>query len=141
MYCAHWMELSPEFDGGGVMAVAYYNRGTRFVDVDKDGMMKEIGWITPAEGYTGSPRWISDDVVYLMDYRRGLEVVKLTQGKAATKVVKSKNDKVAESSTFVPSGGGLGGEQMAWAAFALLAVGLWKAERVVRRREGALATA
>jgi hypothetical protein len=141
LYCAHWMELSPEFDGGGVMAVAYYNRGTRFVDVDKDGTMKEIGWITPAEGYTGSAQWISDSVVYVMDYRRGLEVVKLTQGKAATKVVKNKKDKVAESSTFVPSGGGLDGEHLAWAALALLVVGLVRAERVVRRREGTLATA
>jgi hypothetical protein len=140
LYCAHWMEQHPEFKNGGLVAVAYYNRGTRFLEVGKNGMMTEIGWITPAEGYTGSPQWVSNDVVYLMDYRRGLEIVRLTQ-EPATKVVKNKKDKVAESSTFVPSGSGLGGEQLAWAAFALLVVGLVRAERVVRRREGTLATA
>jgi hypothetical protein len=82
LYCAHWMELEPAFDGGGRMAVAYYNRGTRFVDVAPDGTMTEIGWITPAESYAGSPQWISDDVVYVMDYRRGLEVVRLTDAPA-----------------------------------------------------------
>ena len=77
LYCAHWMELNPSFKDSGRMAVSYYDRGTRFVDVAKDGTMKEIGWFTAAEGYSGSPQWISKDVVYVMDYRRGLEVVKL----------------------------------------------------------------
>jgi hypothetical protein len=77
LYCAHWMELHPDFRDSGRMAVSYYDRGTRFVDVDKAGTMTEIGWIVPAEGYSGSPQWISDDVVYVMDYRRGLEVVRL----------------------------------------------------------------
>jgi hypothetical protein len=142
LYCAHWMEQHPQFSDGGLVAVAYYNRGTRFLEVGSDGMMTEIGWITPAEGYTGSPQWVSDDIVYVMDYRRGLEIVRLKQDAPATTVVENEQDKVAENSVFVlPTGSGLGGEQLAWVAFALLAVGLWKAERVVRRREGTLATA
>jgi hypothetical protein len=83
LYCAHWMELHPDFATSGRMAVSYYDRGTRFVDVGKDGKMKEVGWIVPAEGYSGSPQWVSDDVVYVMDYRRGLEVVRLLEGGAA----------------------------------------------------------
>lgn len=82
LYCAHWMDLHPKFDRGGRMAVSYYERGTRFVDVDSRGRMTEIGWIVTAEGSSGSPRWISDDVVYVMDYRRGMEVVRLSQRKA-----------------------------------------------------------
>jgi hypothetical protein len=85
LYCAHWMELNPQFDGGGLMAVSYYDRGTRFVEVQPDGTMTEIGWITPADGYSGSPQWVSDDTVYVMDYRRGMEVVRLT-GEPATQV-------------------------------------------------------
>lgn len=77
LYCAHWMELHPDFNGGGLMTVSYYNRGTRFVEVAADGTMSEIGWITPAEGYSGSSQWVSNDVVYIMDYRRGMEVVRL----------------------------------------------------------------
>jgi hypothetical protein len=105
-------------------------------------MMTETGWITPAEGYTGSPQWISQDIVYVMDYRRGLEIVRLAQDKKATKVKKNDKDSIAAASIFeLPSGPPLGGEQLAWAALTLLAVGLWRAERVVRRREGTLATA
>ena len=82
LFCAHWMELHPDFANGGKMAVSYYDRGTRFVAVGKDGKMKELGWITAAEGYSGSPQWVSKDVVYIMDYRRGMEVVRLLDKKA-----------------------------------------------------------
>jgi hypothetical protein len=87
LYCAHWMELAPSFDGGGRMVVAYYDWGTRFVDVAPDGTMSEIGWFTPAEGYAGSAQWITDDIVYSMDYRRGLEVLRLTDEPARGTVV------------------------------------------------------
>jgi hypothetical protein len=141
LYCAHWMEQHPQFSDGGLLAVAYYNRGTRFVEVAGDGTMKEVGWLTPVEGYTGSAQWISDEIVYAMDYRRGLEILRLKPAKA-TGVVANEQDSIAAASTFeLPAGPGLGGEQLAWAALALLAALLWRVERVVRRREGALATA
>jgi hypothetical protein len=100
LYCAHWMELHPSFKGRGTMAVSYYDRGTRFVDVDAKGVMKEIGWITAAEGYSGSPQWITKDVVYVMDYRRGLEVVRLMPGKA-TAVRSGSADLISARSTGV----------------------------------------
>ena len=104
LYCAHWMELHPDFKRSGRMAVSYYDRGTRFVDVASNGTMTEVGWITPADGYSGSPQWVSDNVVYIMDYRRGLEVVELTD-MPATGVKHSKGDRVAAASLFVaPSG-------------------------------------
>lgn len=87
LYCAHWMELAPSFDGGGRMVVAYYDWGTRFVDVAPDGTMEEIGWFTPAEGYAGSAQWITDEIVYSMDYRRGLEVLRLSDEPATGTVV------------------------------------------------------
>ena len=94
LYCAHWMELHPGFDGGGRMAVSYYDRGTRFVDVLPDGTMEEFGWIVPAEGYSGSPQWVSDDVVYVMDYRRGMEVLRL-RPQEATHVQRNAPDVIA----------------------------------------------
>ena len=94
LYCAHWMELHPRFAGSGKMAVSYYDRGTRFVNVDTNGKMTELGWITAAEGYSGSPQWISDEIVYVMDYRRGLEVVRLLD-QPATGVKRSGVDRIA----------------------------------------------
>ena len=101
LYCAHWMELHPQFDGAGLVTVSYYDRGTRFLDVAENGKMTEIGWITAAEGYSGSSQWISDDVVYIIDYRRGLEVVRLT-GEPATGVRHDAPDAISVGSGYVP---------------------------------------
>jgi hypothetical protein len=98
LYCAHWMEPHPDFDEGGLLVVSYYDRGTRFVEVDADGTMTEVGWVVAAEGYSGSAQWIGDDVVYVMDYRRGLEVVRLLP-ESATGVRTQGVDVVAASST------------------------------------------
>jgi hypothetical protein len=103
LYCAHWMELAPSFDGGGRMVVAYYDWGTRFVDVAADGTMEEIGWFTPAEGYAGSAQWITDEVVYSMDYRRGLEVLRLSDEPATGTVVGNLDLLMAGSSAGPPS--------------------------------------
>jgi hypothetical protein len=100
LYCAHWMDLRPDFDEGGKMVVSYYDRGTRLVDVDADGNMTEYGWIVAAESYSGSARWISDDVVYIMDYRRGMEVIRIDHEEAATGVVRNAPDLVALTSGY-----------------------------------------
>ncbi len=101
LYCAHWMELAPSFADGGRMVAGYYDWGTRFVDVAADGTMTEIGWFTPAEGYTGSAQWVTDEVVYVMDYRRGLEVLRLS-GEEATGVVTNGADVIAAGAVVEP---------------------------------------
>jgi len=82
LYCAHWMEPNPSWDDGGTLVAGYYNRGARFIDVDSDGMMTERGWFTGADAYTGSAQWINDEVVYVMDYVRGMDIIKLTDGES-----------------------------------------------------------
>ena len=135
LYCAHWMELHPDFTKkGGRMAVSYYDRGTRFVDVDKKGAMTEVGWITPAEGYSGSPQWISDDVVYIMDYRRGMEVVRLTD-LPATGVKKHKEDRLAAASVFAAPHSEGGVERTLYAAAALFGLVMLHLDMRRRRRQ------
>ena len=132
LYCAHWMELHPRFQRGGLVTISYYDRGTRFVDVAKDGTMSEVGWITAAEGYSGSSQWISDEVVYIVDYRRGLEVVRLT-GDAATAVVSDAPAAIAVGSGYVPPGAlpFAHASTISLAAFGLLVLGI---DRHRRRR-------
>lgn len=101
LYCAHWMELNPDFDGQGLVAISYYDRGTRFVKVGADGKMTEVGWMTAAEGYSGSVQWISRDIAYVMDYRRGMEVLRI-RNTPATGVQSSSPDAIAVGSGFVP---------------------------------------
>ena len=83
LYCAHWFDLAPSYENGGAMVAAYYDWGTRFVDIDDEGRMTETGWFLPVDGYTGAARWITDEIVYVMDYRRGLDILRFT-GEQAT---------------------------------------------------------
>jgi hypothetical protein len=131
LYCAHWMELHPAFDGGGLMVASYYDRGTRFVQIGEDGIAEEIGWLTAAEGYSGSAQWITEDIAYVMDYRRGLEVVRLLD-QPATGVRNAQPDAILAGSRVVPQsaldlrlGSGL--------AFGLLLLGLVAVDRRRRR--------
>jgi hypothetical protein len=101
LYCAHWMDLHPGYGAdGGLVAVSYYDRGTRFVEVSRGGGMREIGWMTALESYSGSARWISDDVVYVMDYRRGMEVLRIDHDREATGTYESAGTLVALTSSF-----------------------------------------
>ncbi len=77
LYCAHWFNLHPEWSNGGMFAAGYYEWGTRFVEVDNEGQMSEFGWFLPSDGYTSSAYWITRDVVYALDYTRGLDVLQL----------------------------------------------------------------
>ena len=81
-YCAHWMEAERNWHDGGRIAAGYYNRGARFIEVDADGMMSEIGWFTGADAYTASVQWIDDEIVYVHDYRRGLDVLSISDEEA-----------------------------------------------------------
>ena len=140
LYCAHWMELHPEFDDGGLMAVSYYDRGTRFVEVnDETGKMAEVGWIVPADGYSGSAQWVSDSVVYIMDYRRGLEVVSLDvddktkKAKKPKRVKHNQSDAVATSSTYSDPDG-ISEQVLAYGFLAVLALMVLGGDVRVRSR-------
>ncbi|MBW3620055.1 MAG: hypothetical protein KY461_07410, partial [Actinobacteria bacterium] len=139
LYCAHWMEPHPDFDDGGLLAVSYYDRGTRFVQVDDQGVMTEIAWIVPAEGYSGSVQWIGSDgaggeIAYIMDYRRGMEVVNLRPADPASAALTSQLDLVAASATVTPLGttpdGGIPVPSALVAGFGLALAGV----EVLRRR-------
>ena len=81
LYCGHWFDPHPDWRAGGVLALAHYEWGTRFLDVTKKGSMEEIGWFQPVGGSTGSAKWINDEIVYVHDYRRGLDVLRFTGSK------------------------------------------------------------
>ena len=102
LYCAHWMEQHPRFSETGLVTVSYYDRGTRFVNVAADGTVTEVGWMTPAEGYSGSSQWVTDEIVYVMDYRRGMEILRLVP-EPATGVVSGAPDAIAVGSSYVPA--------------------------------------
>ncbi len=58
--------------------MAWYEHGTRLLEVDAAGGIEERGYFLPMDGSAWAAFWISDDVVYTVDYNRGIDVLKVT---------------------------------------------------------------
>jgi hypothetical protein len=76
----HWFEEHPTFHNGGLVALATYENGTRFLQIGSDGKITEQGYFVPLGGATSAPHWApgGSDVLYAVDYERGLDVLKYT---------------------------------------------------------------
>lgn len=72
----HWFDEHPTFKNGGLVALAEYENGTRFLQIGADGKITEQGYFIPLGGATSAPHWApNSDVVYAVDYERGLDVL------------------------------------------------------------------
>jgi hypothetical protein len=73
----HWYEEHPTFHDGGLVALAEYENGTRFLQIQADGKIKEQGFFVPLGGSTSAPHWApNSDIVYAVDYERGIDVLR-----------------------------------------------------------------
>lgn len=77
---AHWFTTHPSFNNktGGLVAAGYYEHGTRLLDIQPDGKIKEAGWFVPWAGSTSATYWITKDLIYAVDYTRGLDILRYT---------------------------------------------------------------
>jgi hypothetical protein len=73
---AHWFTTQPGYRNGGIVAVAWYEHGTRFIDVQSNGKIKEAGWFIPYGGSTSAGYFVNKEVVYAVDYARGIDILK-----------------------------------------------------------------
>lgn len=74
---AHWFQEHPTFNNGGLVAVGSYEHGTKFLTVSKAGKLKEVGWFVPLPGGSQSAAyWITKDLVYTIDYSRGIDILR-----------------------------------------------------------------
>lgn len=72
----HWFT-----ENDGVVAAAWYEHGVRFFDVDKTvGTIEEVGYFQPVATEAGAAHWVSDSVVYSVDYARGIDIVSFDRG-------------------------------------------------------------
>ncbi|HVF19068.1 MAG TPA: hypothetical protein VNA14_02360 [Mycobacteriales bacterium] len=76
----HWFDTHPTWFDGGLVAVGSYEHGVRFLTIDsKTGKMTEQGWFLPlSETGTSAAYWMTPEVVYAVDYARGLDVLRYT---------------------------------------------------------------
>ncbi|MDQ3646962.1 MAG: hypothetical protein M3345_08535 [Actinomycetota bacterium] len=77
--CAHWFDAHPTFRNGGLVTMAWYEHGTRILDVDPKGQVTEKGYFLPLDGSAWASYWITDEIVYTVDYNRGIDVLRVTE--------------------------------------------------------------
>jgi hypothetical protein len=85
-FCAHWFTEHADFDGAGLVAMAWYEHGVRFLDVAEDGEIDEVGWFVPLGGSTSGAYWVSEDIIYTSDYQRGIDILRFTGEEAQGEV-------------------------------------------------------
>ena len=73
----HWFQEHSTFKNGGLVALSEYEDGVRFMQIHKDGKIEEQGFFLPLGGSSSSPKWApSGDVVYSIDYDRGIDIMR-----------------------------------------------------------------
>lgn len=73
-----WFHEHPDFHNGGIVAAAFFDHGTRFLNVDRKGAISEVGYFTPVGGQTISAVWVTEDIVYAIDLTRGIDILRFS---------------------------------------------------------------
>jgi hypothetical protein len=74
----HVFDEHPRFRDGGLVALAHYEHGTRLLRVSGKGQISEVGWFLPAGGSTSASYWMSEKVIYSIDFNRGIDILRYT---------------------------------------------------------------
>ena len=77
-YCTHWFDEHPYYKNGGLVSIAWYEHGTHFLKIGKDGKISEVGWFLGGGGQASAAYWIDERTVYVADYLRGFDILRFT---------------------------------------------------------------
>jgi hypothetical protein len=73
----HWFHEHPTFRNGGLVAISEYEDGVRFLQIKPDGGIQEQGYFLSLASSSSSPKWAGkDDVLYSIDYQRGIDILR-----------------------------------------------------------------
>ena len=80
----HWFSIQPSdlTDGKRIpasydVAAAWYEHGTRLLNVDaRTGEITQKGFFQPVVGSASAAHWIDDEYIYVVDYERGIDVLR-----------------------------------------------------------------
>ena len=75
---SHWFTTHSTWKNGGLLAAGWYASGTRFLDVSPKGKITQAGYFLPNGGSTSGAYWITDELVYSVDYARGIDILRYT---------------------------------------------------------------
>lgn len=75
---AYGLDVHPAFaQNGGPIAVTFFEHGVRILGVDAQGRITELGRWLPAGGNSVRPIWLSDELLYVMDLQRGIDILRI----------------------------------------------------------------
>ena len=64
-----------------LVAAAWYEHGTRLLSVDKTtGEITQKGYFQPVVGSASAAHWIDDEYIYVVDYERGVDILRYDAG-------------------------------------------------------------
>lgn len=75
---SHWFDIN----ANKVVADAWYEGGVRFLDVSNPKRIRQVGYLRTSDGSASQAQFVPGrpDLVYVADYLRGLDVLKLDNG-------------------------------------------------------------
>ena len=79
----HWFEVRPSWRDGGVVALGAYDHGVKFLRVDPAGEIREVGHFRAPGTNASAAYWITCEIVYVVDYTRGLDVLRFRDAASA----------------------------------------------------------
>ncbi|MEA2433009.1 MAG: hypothetical protein QOG54_466 [Actinomycetota bacterium] len=77
-FCVHWFTTHPDYRNGGLVAIAWYEHGTRILRISDKGKISDEGWFIPFAGSTSAAYWVNDEIIYTADYNRGFDILRYT---------------------------------------------------------------
>jgi hypothetical protein len=83
----HWFTQKDASNGSILVAAAWYEHGTRFLQVNpRTGKIRQVGYFQPVRGSTSAAYWMpGSDYVWSIDYHSGIDILRFDQhGKAPT---------------------------------------------------------
>ena len=68
----HWFTVDDQY-----VTASWYEHGVRFFEVGLDtGAIEEVGFFQPVATEAGAAYWITDEIVYSVDYARGIDILR-----------------------------------------------------------------
>lgn len=74
---AYAFDAAPSYEVSKRVAVAWFDDGMRLFEIGRDGKIAEVGGFIAHGGSASSPVWLSDEVLYVVDINRGIDILKV----------------------------------------------------------------
>ena len=72
---SYGMDVNPSYGKNGLVGTAWFEHGIRVLDVGDDGKLSEVAGFIGHGGNAGRPVWRNDEVLYSIDFNRGIDVL------------------------------------------------------------------